>query len=164
MYERRQLVDNECAPRSIWQLFHHKIPHLCTVLYLLPHNAHIEMSTISLFSPIDLALFCIHIFFYCQVTSHELLRSAKCNEFFCNAPDLFSFSPSFFDLWCSIWAAKDLNARSCEKTRRIKMCKAEHHDPFLVVSSSLQLHASSRMLWERKSFFKIHCMRQRVRA
>jgi hypothetical protein len=129
--------------------------YVCFIFFpFTMHNFHWNVHNFSSLSPIDLALFHIHIPFIVKWHRTILIWDLKdqqsaMNNFFLQRTWSFSFSP-FFDLWHSIWTAKDFNARSCEK-----MSSAEHHDPFLAVFHLLDKHASSRMLWERKSFFFI---------
>lgn len=101
---KKQLVDNECAPRSIWQLFHHEIPILCALSFFFPFTMHTLMywnvHNFSSLSPIDLALFhSIHIPFIVKWHRTIWLAISKINKvqwiilfyFFCNAPDLSHF-------------------------------------------------------------------------
>lgn len=153
--DRERLVDNECAPHSVRQLFHHEIPLLC---FISPLTMHIETSTISLLP--NWPCFIPHSHsFYCHSDIARLVEISKISKvqwiiLFLQRTWSFWFSP-FFDLWHSIRAAKDFNARSCEKTRR-----AEHHDPYF------HLLDSTRVLecYEKGKVFYIYCMRQRVRV
>lgn len=140
------MVNDECAPHSIWQVFH---------LFLISfYNALLKCPQFLFFPPIDLALFSLFTFFLLSSdiarSDWRFQRSAKCNKSFCNAPDL-SYIFSFF--W---FMALDLNHERLQcsvvwKNEQSWASRPIFSDFFLYHLLARQ-HASSQILWERKSF------------
>ena len=77
-------------------------------------------------------------------TIHEIFQgSVKCNEFFCIAPDLSHFFPTFSFMLCILFS-KRLQCTAVWENLKRWMSKVEHHDLFKAVFLCHFLHCIAR--------------------